>query len=173
MAVTAFLTTNTASAAAMMAWVLFDAVRGRKPSALGAAVGAVVGLVAITPAAGFVSVGASLFIGTFSAIVSNLVVHWKSKSTLDDTLDVFPCHGVGGICGMLLTAVFAKDVGLAFGQTKTFVYHLLALVIVSGFTYFGSWALYRVVDMLIPLRVTAKEEDSGLDETQHNESFAG
>ena len=172
-AVTAFLTTNTASAAAMMAWVLFDAVRGRKPSALGASVGAVVGLVAITPAAGFVSVGASLFIGTAAAIISNLVVHWKSRSTLDDTLDVFPCHGVGGITGMILTAVFANQVGLVHGESRTLLLHLLALVIVAAYTFVGSWVLFKIVDRLIPLRVTAKEEETGLDLTQHNERFEG
>src|SRR2546427_11615164 len=105
----AFATTNTASASAALAWIFFDGMRGQKPSALGACVGAVVGLVAVTPAAGFVSIGASIFIGTSASVVSNLMVHWKSKSTVDDTLDVFPCHGVGGMVGMLLTGVFAKD----------------------------------------------------------------
>src|SRR5689334_5003331 len=112
----AFATTNTASAAAALAWIFFDGMRGQKPSALGACVGAVVGLVAITPAAGYVSIGESIFIGTCASVVSNLCVHWKSKSTLDDTLDVFPCHGVGGMVGMLLTGVFAKDVGLTSGS---------------------------------------------------------
>ena len=92
-AVQAFLTTNTASASAMLAWMFFDAARGRRPSALGACVGAVVGLVAITPAAGFVPVGASIPIGAAAAVISNMAVHWKSKSSIDDTLDVFPCHG--------------------------------------------------------------------------------
>src|SRR5213075_2156343 len=106
-------------------------------------VGAVVGLVAITPAAGYVSIGESIFIGTVASVISNLCVHWKSKSTLDDTLDVFPCHGVGGMVGMIATGIFAKDVGLTSGQTKTFLYHLLALVIVSAYTFFGSFILYK------------------------------
>src|SRR5207249_8077206 len=105
----AFATTNTASAAAMLGWMFFDWMRGRKPSALGACIGAVVGLVAITPAAGYVNVGDSLFIGVFASMVSNMVVHWKTQSALDDTLDVFPCHGVGGMVGMLMTGVFARD----------------------------------------------------------------
>src|SRR6195256_4863134 len=100
----AFATTNTASASAALAWIFFDRMRGQKPSALGACVGAVVGLVAITPAAGYVSIGESIFIGTCASVVSNLMVHWKNNSsTLDDTLDVFPCHGVGGMVGMLMT----------------------------------------------------------------------
>src|SRR2546423_173272 len=112
----AFATTNTASAAAGLAWIFFDRLRGHKPSALGACVGAVVGLVAITPAAGFVSIGASLFIGTAASVVSNLCVHWKNKaSTLDDTLDAFPCHGVGGVGGVLVAGLFAEDVGGAAG----------------------------------------------------------
>ena len=120
----AFATTNTASAAAMLGWMFFDWMRGRKPSALGACIGAVVGLVAITPAAGYVTIRESIFIGVFASVVSNLAAHWKSKSTLDDTLDVFPCHGLGGMVGMLLTGVFAKDVGLTSGKTHTFLVHL-------------------------------------------------
>src|SRR5438046_1541240 len=116
----AFATTNTASAAAALAWLFFDGMRGQKPSALGGCVGAGVGLVAITPAAGYVSIGESIFIGTVASVVSNLVVHWKNKaSTIDDTLDVFPCHGVGGMVGMLMTGLFAKDVGLTSGHSYT------------------------------------------------------
>ena len=114
----AFATTHTASASAMLAWILLDVARGRRPSALGACIGAVVGLVAITPAAGYVSIPHSIFIGFVASVISNMAVHWKSKSTLDDTLDVFPCHGVGGIVGMLLTGVLARDVGLFWGQTS-------------------------------------------------------
>ncbi|MCO6430307.1 MAG: ammonium transporter [Deltaproteobacteria bacterium] len=172
LAAQAFLTTNTASAAAMLAWIFFDMARGRKPSSLGACIGAVVGLVAITPAAGFVSVGASVFIGTAASLISNLAVHWKSRSTLDDTLDVFPCHGVGGIVGMILTAVFAKDVGLLSGESATFVHHIYALGIVSVFTFFGSYLLYKLTDLIIPLRVNAAQELQGLDLSQHGETLA-
>jgi ammonium transporter, Amt family len=170
LAVLAFATTNTASAAAALSWIFLDVLRGRKASASGASIGAVVGLVAITPAAGFVSVGASIFIGVIASTVSNLAVTWKSKSTLDDTLDVFPCHGLGGIVGMLMTGIFANGVGLIYGQTKTFLVHLLALVIVSIFTFGGSYILYKITDFLIPLRVTKEQEDIGLDLSQHNES---
>jgi Amt family ammonium transporter len=178
LAVTAFATTNTASAAAAISWVFFDAVQGRKPSAMGACIGAVVGLVAITPAAGFVGIGASIFIGTFASIVSNLVVHFKNKSNIDDTLDVFPCHGVGGMFGMLATGVFASKVvnsagadGLLFGGTGLFLYHILALLIVVVFSFVGSWLLYLLVNSILKIRVSAEQEQMGLDISQHGEQF--
>ncbi len=165
----AFATTHTASASAMMTWILFDVARGRRPSALGACIGAVVGLVAITPAAGFVSIPHSIFIGFAASIVSNMAVHRRSTSTLDDTLDVFPCHGVGGIVGMILTGVLARDVGLFWGQTTTFLNHGLALVIVSAFSFLGSMALFKLTDWMLPIRVTAEQEAVGLDLSQHGE----
>jgi Amt family ammonium transporter len=165
----AFLTTNTASAAAMLTWMFLDGIRGGKPSALGACIGAVVGLVAITPAAGYVTVDASIFIGVCSSLISHLCVLLKNQSRLDDTLDVFPCHGVGGMVGMILTAVFADKVGLVHGETHTFALHCLALVIVGAFTFFGSLLLYKVTDMIIPLRVSKEEEVLGLDASQHGE----
>ncbi len=167
----ALMNTNTASASAMLTWIFFDAARGKKPSAIGAAIGLVVGLVAITPAAGFVSVGASLFIGAIAAIVSNYAITLRTKSSLDDTLDVFPAHGMGGIVGMIATAIFAKDVGLIHGETKTFLFHLLALVIVGVFTFGGSYLLYKITDMIVPLRISPKGERIGLDISQHNESY--
>ncbi|MFO0907035.1 MAG: ammonium transporter [Isosphaeraceae bacterium] len=166
----AFSTTNTASAAAMLGWMFFDWMRGLKPSAMGACIGAVVGLVAITPAAGFVGVRESIAIGLAASVISNLAVHWKSKSTLDDTLDVFPCHGVGGMVGMVATGIFAKDVGLTSGKFETFGYHLLALVIVAVYSFVGSFILYKITDMIIPLRVTEDQEHEGLDLSQHGET---
>jgi ammonium transporter, Amt family len=166
----ALATTNTASAAAALAWIFFDGMRGQKPSALGACVGAVVGLVAITPAAGYVTIGESMFIGVCASVVSNLMVHWKNhSSTLDDTLDVFPCHGVGGMVGMLLTGAFAKGVGLTSGHATTFLVHCGALVFVAGFSFGGSYLLYLVTDLIIPLRVSSEQEATGLDLSQHGE----
>src|SRR5437773_9759388 len=166
----AFATTNTASASAALAWIFFDGMRGQKPSALGGCVGAVVGLVAITPAAGYVSIGESIFIGTVASVISNLCVHWKnSSSTLDDTLDVFPCHGVGGMVGMLMTGLFAKDVGLMSGHAYTFLIHCGALVFVALFSFCGSWMLYKITDLIIPLRVSEEQEAIGLDLSQHGE----
>jgi len=165
----AFSTTHMASAAAMLGWVFLDGARGRMPSALGACIGAVVGLVAITPAAGFVSINHSIAIGFVASVVSNIAVHWKSRSTLDDTLDVFPCHGLGGIVGMIFTGLLARDVGLIWGHTTTFLYHLLAVVIVGAFTFLGSLILFRLTDWIIPIRVTEAEEAVGLDLSQHGE----
>ena len=166
----AFATTNTASAAAGLAWIFFDGMRGQKPSALGGCVGAVVGLVAITPAAGYVSIGESIFIGTVASVISNLCVHWKNNSsTLDDTLDVFPCHGVGGMVGMLMTGLFAKDVGLTSGHAYTFLLHCGAMVFVAAFSFGGSYVLYKLTDLIIPLRVSPDQEELGLDLSQHGE----
>ena len=168
----AFATTNTASASAMLGWIFFDWMRGKKPSALGACIGAVVGLVAITPAAGFVTVRESLAIGLIAAVISNIAVHMKTKSTLDDTLDVFPCHGVGGIVGMILTGVFA-DGGLAEGEFTLFGNHMLALVLVSVFAFVGSMLIYQIVDLILPMRVTDEQERIGLDLSQHGETALG
>jgi len=167
----AFATTTVASAAAMLAWVFYDALMGRKISGMGASIGAVVGLVAITPAAGFVTIGQSVFIGVTAAIISNIVVYYKNKTGIDDTLDVFPCHGVGGIVGMILTGVFAKDVGLIYGDPTTFLRHLAAVFLVGGFTFGLSYLLFKVTDMIIPMRVTEQAEELGLDISQHNESI--
>jgi Amt family ammonium transporter len=160
-----------ASASAMITWVMFDALVGRKISAMGACIGAVVGLVAITPAAGFVNLGQSIFIGFVASIVSNMAVYYKNKTSLDDTLDVFPCHGLGGIVGMILTAVFAKDVGLMDGNTETIKYHLLALVIVGVFTFGGSYVIFKITGMITRLRVSPEDEQLGLDLSQHSETM--
>jgi Amt family ammonium transporter len=138
---------------------------------MSACIGAVVGLVAITPAAGFVTIGQSVFIGFAAAIVSNLAVYYKQKTSLDDTLDVFPCHGVGGITGMILTGVFAKDVGLIYGETTTFLYHLLALLVVGIFTFGGSYLIFKLTNIIISLRVSPEEEKLGLDISQHQEKL--
>ncbi|MDP4187283.1 MAG: ammonium transporter [Bacteroidota bacterium] len=169
LATTAFVNTNLSSATAMVTWLFLDSLSGKKRSAVGAAVGAVVGLVAITPAAGYVDVGHSIFIGFFSSIISNMAVRFKSKTNIDDTLDVFPCHGLGGIVGMILTGVFAKGSGLIYGSTSLFLHHLLALLIVSIFTFGGSYLLYMITNFIVPLRVTPEQEEKGLDITQHGE----
>jgi Amt family ammonium transporter len=170
-AASALVNTNTASAAAMLTWIFYDAAKGKKPSAVGAAIGLVVGLVAITPAAGFVNVGSSIFIGVLAAFVSNYAITLRTKSTLDDTLDVFPAHGMGGIVGMLATAVFANEVGLIHGEITTFLFHLLALVIVSIFTFGGSLLMYKITDLIVPLRISPHGEKIGLDISQHDESY--
>lgn len=177
LAATALATTTTASAAAAFTWIIFDAIRGRKPSAMGTCIGAVVGLVAITPAAGFISLPHSLTVGIVSSIVSNMMVEWRTRTSIDDTLDVFPCHGVGGISGMILTGVFAHkninsvvvDNGLFFGETKLFLTHLGAMLLVSVFAFGGTFVLLKITDLISPLRVSEVEESEGLDWSQHGE----
>lgn len=170
-AVIAFANTNIASATAMITWVFYERMLGRKMSALGACIGAVVGLVAITPAAGFVNIGQSMFIGFIASIISNWAINFKNKTGIDDTLDVFPSHGVGGIVGMLLTAVFASEVGLIYGETTTWYNHLIALVITSVYCFGGSYLLYFIVDKLLSMRVREDQEDRGLDQSQHGEKI--
>jgi Amt family ammonium transporter len=177
LAVSALAATNTAAAAAGLAWVLFDAAKGKKPSALGFSIGAVVGLVAITPACGFVTIPQSIFVGTISSMVSNYLAHLRTKTTLDDTLDVFPCHGVGGMMGMLMTGIFASkgvnpavvDEGLAYGTFTLFKNHLIALVVVSVFAFAMSYIILMVTDFIEPLRVSEEDEKVGLDISQHDE----
>lgn len=179
LAASAFATTNTASAAAGLCWILFDAVRGKKPSALGFCIGAVVGLVAITPAAGFVTIPSSLFIGTVASLISNVVVHWKSKTSLEDTLDVFPCHGVGGLVGMIMTGLLANTAvnsgnttgnGLLFGETALFQIHMIALAIVVAYTFFGSLLILKVTDLISSLKISPEEKIIGQDLSQHGEN---
>jgi len=169
-AVIAFVNTMLASAAAMVGWIMLDAALGKKPTALGSCIGAVVGLVAITPAAGYVDFGPAIFIGFAASIISNYAVHWKSKSDIDDTLDVFPCHGIGGITGMIFTAIFAKTGGKITGSFTLMGYHVLALVIIFAFAFVGSYILLKVTEWITPLRVLPEHEWMGLDISQHGES---
>jgi ammonium transporter, Amt family len=171
LAALSFVNTMLASGAALTAWLLVETVHNGKPTALGACIGAVVGLVAITPAAGFVQYGHSIFIGVVGSLISYGAVHWKNnRTTIDDTLDVFPCHGLGGIVGMLLTGVFADKVGLIQGTATVFGYHVLGLAIVVTYSFVGSWLLLKLTDRLFGLRVKLQDEELGLDLSQHEES---
>ncbi|MDE1190572.1 MAG: ammonium transporter [Arachidicoccus sp.] len=178
LAVSAFATTNTAAAGAGLSWMFFDVVRGKKPSVLGFCIGAVVGLVAITPGAGYVAIPQSIFIGVLASIISNLAVHFKSKSNVDDTLDVFPCHGVGGIVGMILTGIFATKTvnaagadGLFYGNASFFFTELKAIVIVVLYSFIVSFLIFKFINFILPLRVTVEEEEIGLDASQHDEKY--
>ncbi len=178
LAVSAFVITNIAAGSAGLSWMFFDAARGKKPSVLGFCIGAVVGLVAITPGAGFVSIPSSIFIGVCAAIISNLAVSWKQKTSLDDTLDVFPCHGVGGIVGMLLTGVFATKTvnphgvdGLLYGNPEFFIIQLKGMLLSVVFSFSVSFLIFKLINLILPIRVTADEEKEGLDSTQHNEKY--
>ncbi len=178
LAVSAFATTNTAAAAAGLSWMFFDVLRGKKPSVLGFCIGAVVGLVAITPAAGFVAIPQSIFIGVVAAVISNIAVYYKQKSKLDDTLDVFPCHGLGGMVGMLMTGIFATKAvnsagndGLFYGNAAFFFTQLKAMSITVIYSFTVSFAIFKFINFVLPMRVTSEEEELGLDATQHNENY--
>ena len=170
-AVVAFANTSLASATSMITWIFYDRFSNRKMSSIGACIGAIVGLVAITPAAGFVTLGQSIFIGFIAAIISNIAVKINKKSKVDDTLDVFATHGIGGIVGMILTAVFANEVGLIHGETTTFMYHIITIIITVVFTLLMSYLLFKLVDIVIPLRVREDQEERGLDASQHGELY--
>ena len=179
LSVSAFATTNTAAASAGLSWMFFDLLRGKKPSVMGFCIGAVVGLVAITPAAGFVAIPQSIFVGVFAAIVSNLAVYIKQRSTkLDDTLDVFPCHGIGGMVGMLMTGVFATKAvnaagndGLFYGNPAFFFTQVKAMAIAVAYSFTVSFVIFKFINFVLPMRVSSEEEEIGLDATQHNEKY--
>lgn len=184
LAISAFATTNIAAATAGLSWMFFDVIRGKKPSVQGFCIGAVVGLVAITPGSGFVGIAHSAFIGFISAIISNLAVSLRSRSKVDDTLDVFPCHGVGGMVGMLLTGVFASHAvnsvvvldgavnhqGLFFGGDLFFT-QLKGMIIVAAYSFGVGWLIFKFINFINPLRVSEDEETTGLDESQHGENY--
>ncbi len=178
LAVSAFSTTNTAAAAAGLSWMFFDVLRGKKPSVVGFCVGAVVGLVAITPAAGYVAIPQSIFIGVATAMISNIAVHFKSKTRVDDTLDVFPCHGIGGMVGMLMTGIFATKAvniagndGWAYGNFSFFLTQLKAMAIAVTYSFTVSFLIFKFINFIVPLRVSRKDEEEGLDASQHNEKY--
>jgi ammonium transporter, Amt family len=177
-AVSAVATTNTAAAAAGLAWMFFDVLKGKKPSVLGFCIGAVVGLVAITPAAGFVAIPQSIFIGVVAAIISNVAVYYRSKSRLDDTLDVFPCHGIGGMVGMIMTGIFATKTinatgndGLFYGNAAFFFTQIKGLGIVVVYSFSASYAIFKFINWVMPMRVSEADEEVGLDATQHDEKY--
>ena len=174
-AVSALVTTNLAAAAAAVSWMVLDWVIKGKPSAVGISIGAVVGLVAITPAAGYVTVTSALIIGLAAGVISNLVANWRAgRSRIDDTLDVFACHGIGGIWGSIATGLFATATvngvnGLLFGNAGQLVAQLLAVAVVAPFAFFGSYLLLKLVNVFSPLRVSPEAEDTGLDLSEHGE----
>ena len=170
-AILAFATTNTASAICMITWLVMEGIKGHKIKVIDACIGAVVGLVIITPAAGFVNISQSMFMGAIGAVLCNLFLDFFKRFDIDDSLDVFACHGMGGIVGLLLTGVFAKDVGLFYGEITTFTNHIYALVIISVFTFFGSILIYKITALIIPIRVSNEIEEKGLDHSIHGETL--
>ncbi|SDG74901.1 ammonium transporter [Paraburkholderia phenazinium] len=164
----AMLTTQVATAAAALGWMFAEWIAKGKPSALGIASGAVAGLVAVTPASGFVGVGGALVIGIAAGVICFWSATWlKGKLGYDDSLDAFGVHGIGGIVGALLTGVFAvKDIGGADGSVILQAKGVLTTLVYSGVV---SFVLLKVIDMVMGLRVTEEEEREGLDVSLHGE----
>lgn len=175
----AFLTTNTAAAAALLSWIFLEMIISGKPSLVGMATGLVVGLVAITPAAGFVPIWAAIVIGLVASPLCWFAINViKRKFGYDDALDAFGCHGVGGIWGSVATGLFtqtsinsyAKFNGLIFGDTGLIVAQLEAIGITIVLSAVGTFAIAKVVSLITRLRVTPRDEMEGLDISEHGES---
>jgi ammonium transporter, Amt family len=175
-AISAVICTNLAAAAAAVSWMILEWIMKGKPSAIGISVGAVCGMAAVTAASGYINFTEAVIIGLAAGIISNLVANWRAgRSRIDDTLDVFACHGVGGIIGALSVGLFATAAvnpavsGLFFGNPMQLGIQVLAVAVVAAFAFFGSYLLLRLVDVISPLRVSPQEEDEGLDLSQHGE----
>ncbi|MFA5398851.1 MAG: ammonium transporter [Dehalococcoidia bacterium] len=179
LASSAFIATNTAAAAAGFTWMILGWIN-RRPSVLGAATGAVVGLVAITPAAGFVPVWAAIPIGAIGAAISYYVMVWRAKSSgVDESLDVFACHGMGGTWGALATGIFATTAvnsagsGLIDGNWKQVLIQMSAIAATAVYAFGVSWLLAKALKSTMGLRVKEEEEAVGLDISQHGETAYG
>jgi Amt family ammonium transporter len=170
-AVTAFLVTNTCAAVAMMVWVILGMLHGGKVSGVGAASGAVAGLVTITPASGFVGVGGALALGVLSGIFTFYAVQLRNKTSLDDALDVFAIHGIGGIVGAVGTGIFATGVGLIYGKTDAFIENIIAVVATMVYSLVATLLILKILDVIpgLGLRSTESDEDNGLDISDHGE----
>jgi Amt family ammonium transporter len=176
LAASALVVTNLAAAAATVSWMITETLMKGKPSATGMAIGAVVGLVAITPASGYVTPSAAIIIGLVAGALSNLVSTWRARTRLDDTLDVFACHGVGGIWGSIATGLFATTAvnsagvnGLFYGNPRQLLVQTEAVLVVVAFAFFGTFVLLKIVNRFSKLRVTPEEEEQGLDLSQNGE----
>jgi ammonium transporter, Amt family len=171
----AFVTTMLAPAATLLVWTFLDAFRSRKPTAVGAATAIVVGLVAITPAAGFISPMSAIALGAIAAVPSYLGLMVRVKTPLDDSLDVVAAHGVGGTVGALLTGLFAEKSwngvadGALFGNPKQLLIQATAVVAVMVYSGLVSFILLKLLALVGPLRATADDETTGLDVTLHGE----
>jgi Amt family ammonium transporter len=168
-AVLAFVTTNTAAATATLTWLMMDWINKGTPSLIGAATGAVAGLVAITPAAGFVNVQAALAIGFGASIICYAAIQLKNKLQLDDALDVWGVHGVGGIWGAIATGIFATGVGLITGNLTQLSVQVIAVVSTMVYAVVVTWIILKVIDAIMGLRVSPEEEAIGLDISLHLE----
>lgn len=175
----AFITTSISSASALLSWMLIDTVKDGKPTIVGASTGLVVGLVAITPGAGFVPIWSSFIIGALVSPICYFTMNFiKHKLKIDDALDAFGCHGIGGIWGGIATGLFAKSSinpvarwdGLVFGDVHLFAVQVLSILITIAWAVAGALICIGIVRIFTPLRASEKEELLGMDATQHGES---
>ncbi len=171
----AFTNTLLAPTGTLVVWTLLDLHRTRKVTAVGAATAMVVGLVAITPGAGLMSPISAIVIGALAAVPSYFGLLWRARTRLDDSLDVVAAHGLGGAVGALLTGVFAEKAwgspvdGLLAGNARQLGIQLVAVLVVAAYSALASWALLRLIDLVVPLRVSKRDEGIGLDVSQHGE----
>ncbi|MAR31675.1 MAG: ammonia channel protein [Dehalococcoidia bacterium] len=179
-AVSAFLVTNTSAATAMMVWVILGLMHGGKVSGVGAATGAIAGLATITPASGFVGVEAALILGLISGVITYYAVYFKSKVNLDDALDVFAVHGLGGMIGLIGTGVFAAEAiggakGILEGSSDLLIENLILIVATVVYSLVATLVILKVLDIIpgLGLRSTEAEEDEGLDVSDHGENAYG
>lgn len=178
LAASAFVVTNIAAATAALVWMTLSWAQHKKPSALATATGAVCGLVAITPASGFVGPISSIAIGIFAGVVTYLALSFRSLHTkIDDTLDVWAAHGMGGITGALLTGIFAEKAinslgnnGLLFGNPNQILVQLVAVAVTATYSFFGTFLILKAIKLLTNLRVSVNEEIKGLDLSVHGET---
>ena len=175
----AFMTSSISSAAALVSWMLIDVIKDRKPTLVGASTGLVVGLVAITPGAGFVPIWSSYIIGALVSPICYFTMNFiKHKLKIDDALDAFGCHGIGGVWGGIATGLFAKTSinsvarwdGLVFGNVHLFVAQVLSIIITAAVAVVGTLICIGIIRIFTPLRVDQKEEALGLDISQHGEN---
>ena len=176
LATAAFVNTHVAAAMAALAWVTASWIRHGRPSVVGGAAGAVAGLVGITPAAGFVTPMAALIIGFLAGVGCFLAVEMFVRGRVDDALDVFGVHGVGGMIGALATGIFATTTvnsagfdGLLYGNPGQLLIQAIAVVVVAGYAAVVTWGLLKLVNAAFGIRVSSSEEHSGLDVSQHGE----
>ncbi|HPK03096.1 MAG TPA: hypothetical protein PLS90_11620, partial [Candidatus Sumerlaeota bacterium] len=168
----ALVTTHVSAAAGALAWLLYDWIKHGRPTALGTVSGAVAGLVGITPAAGFVSPAAAIALGAVTSLGCVTFVTWRTRRGIDDSLDAFGIHGVGGTIGALLTGVFASHnaAGLLTGDARQFGIQIVGVVATYVYVGIVTFILLKVLQGAVGLRVTVEEEMIGLDQTQHGEA---
>jgi Amt family ammonium transporter len=177
LAAIAFVNTNVAAAMGALTWMTIAWWREKAPSSVAATAGAVAGLVAITPAAGYVTPAASILIGGLASVGCYVAVRLRERMRVDDALDVFPVHGIGGTVGALLTGIFATTAinsaganGLAYGNPKQFLVQLLAVGVSWIYTAIATYVILKIVMLVVPLRVSERDETLGLDVSQHAEA---